>query len=95
MRFILEDRALPFSPRERIFAALAVQYHRGPIPKNEHPLYCTLSRQDRQTVRLIAGILRIADGLDLSHTGIVRSVETCLSNDILVFLLHRFRTRFA
>lgn len=43
MTFIAEDRTLPFSPRERILAALAVRYHRGLLPKKRHQLYCTLS----------------------------------------------------
>lgn len=91
MTFIAEDRTLPFSPRERILAALAVRYHRGLLPKKRHQLYCTLSlslslsQRDRRIVCLIAGIIRVADGLDRSHCGVVRSVHTELSAGRLCF----------
>lgn len=85
MTLIAEDRTLPFSPRERIIVALAVRYHRGPLPKRCHQFYCSLSKQDRRIVRLIAGILRVADGLDRSHCSVVRSVHAKLSADTLVF----------
>ncbi|MCZ9312582.1 MAG: HD domain-containing protein [Methanocorpusculum sp.] len=84
MAFIAEDRTLPFSLRERILVALAVRYHRGPLPKQRHQLYCGLSKQDRRKVQLIAGIIRIADGLDRSHAGVVRSVHAKLSTRTLV-----------
>ncbi|MCQ2355735.1 MAG: HD domain-containing protein [Methanocorpusculum sp.] len=84
MAFIAGDRTLPFSLHERILVALAVRYHRGPLPKRRHPLYCGLSKQDRRTVHLLAGIIRIADGLDRSHCSVVRSVHAKLSAGILV-----------
>lgn len=84
MAFIAGDRTLPFSLHERILVALAVRYHRGPLPKRHHPLYCGLSKQDRKTVCLLAGIIRIADGLDHSHCSVVRSVHAKLSSGTLV-----------
>ena len=57
MAFIAGDRTLPFSLHERILVALAARYHRGPLPKASQ-LYCGLSKQDRRTVHLLAGIIR-------------------------------------
>lgn len=86
MTFIIEDRMLPLSLYERILVALAARYHRGGTPKRRHNLYGNLSKHDRQKVCLIAGIIRIADGLDRSHRSVVRSVHAKLSDETLVLL---------
>lgn len=86
MEFVLGDRSLPFSPRERIFVALAVRYHRGALPRKCHPFYGVLSIRDRRIVRLISGIFRVASGLDRSHAGVVRAVgTTCTEKTLTVF----------
>ena len=84
MAFIAEDRTLPFSPRERVLAALAVRYHRGPLPRKRHQLYCGLSGEERRTVCLIAGIIRVADGLDRSHAGVVQKVRVKVASGTLM-----------
>jgi exopolyphosphatase/guanosine-5'-triphosphate,3'-diphosphate pyrophosphatase len=55
--------------------ALLVRYHRGGKPKTDHPEYGALSVDDRQTVRVLAGLLRVADALDRSHTQAVKAVD--------------------
>ncbi|MDV0444252.1 hypothetical protein McpCs1_16540 [Methanocorpusculaceae archaeon Cs1] len=84
MEFVLHDRTLPFTPRERILISLIVRYHRGALPKRRHFLYGDLSRRDRKLVDLISGIIRVADGLDRSHMSIVRSVSVELSNNTIL-----------
>ena len=83
MRYILEDRKLPLSPRQRVIVALVVRYHRGGLPKRCHPVYGELRKKDRYVVRILSGILRTADGLDSSHCGVVRSVHAKVSGDTL------------
>lgn len=44
-----------------------VRYHSRSMPKSHHHAWRTLSGDDRRRVRLLAGMLKIADGLDRSH----------------------------
>ncbi len=44
-----------------------VRYHRGSLPKRRHSAYGSLPRVDRRRVRILAGMLRLADALDRSH----------------------------
>ncbi len=46
------------------------------MPNDRHKYFSRLSREDQQRVRVLAGILRVADGLDRSHTNVIRRV-TC------------------
>jgi len=48
--------------------ALVARYHRRSEPKARHPEFAALNEHDRNLVRRLAAILRVADGLDRSHT---------------------------
>jgi exopolyphosphatase/guanosine-5'-triphosphate,3'-diphosphate pyrophosphatase len=85
MKIIVDSQRLPFSDNQRRMVALIARYHRKALPKDSHPLFSQLSDKDKQKTRILAGILRIADGLDRTHTCAVKSVECDLSgNDIVV-----------
>jgi exopolyphosphatase/pppGpp-phosphohydrolase len=75
MRLILASQTLPFADRQRTMIALIARYHRKALPKDSHPVFSRLSSHDKQKTRILAGILRIADGLDRTHTNAVTSVQ--------------------
>jgi exopolyphosphatase/guanosine-5'-triphosphate,3'-diphosphate pyrophosphatase len=64
-----------FSPLEIETIALVARYHRRGHPRRRHPAFGALPKASRRAVRLLAGILRIADALDRSHRQVVRSVS--------------------
>ncbi len=72
---ILNSRLAGFRPQELELIANIARYHRGGKPKGKHNNYERLSAQDRERVRRLAAILRIAGGLDRSHSQQVRDVE--------------------
>jgi len=86
MEMILDEPTLPLSPVERATIALTARYHRKALPKPWHTLYASLSRTRRKTVDILAAILRVADGLDRSHTDAVCDVEIVLSDNRIEFL---------
>ena len=51
-----------------IIAQIA-RYHRKSEPKASHPEFAALAERDQALVRALAGILRVAIGLDRSHQG--------------------------
>jgi exopolyphosphatase/guanosine-5'-triphosphate,3'-diphosphate pyrophosphatase len=57
-----------FTPREVELIALIARYHRRAEPKRSHRGFGELTKEDRGLVRRLAGILRLADGLDRTHT---------------------------
>ncbi|MGZ4762176.1 MAG: Ppx/GppA phosphatase family protein [Ilumatobacteraceae bacterium] len=66
-----------------IIAQIA-RYHRKSAPKASHPEFGRLSPDDQRLVKMLAGILRVAIGLDRSHDGRVRSVMANVRRDRLV-----------
>ena len=72
-----------FSEAERDVIANVARYHRGPEPKERHEEFATLDETDRETVRSLAAILRIADALDRRHDSRVGDVR-CFRNGRVV-----------
>jgi exopolyphosphatase/guanosine-5'-triphosphate,3'-diphosphate pyrophosphatase len=66
---------LGFNDTEIDVIANVAYYHRKSVPKKRHVNLQALSRQDRKLVSVLAGILRVAEGLDRSHLALVREVR--------------------
>lgn len=76
-----------YTSRELELVANIARYHRRAEPKNSHPRFSRLCKADRTLVRKLSGILRIADGLDRTHT---QAVE-----DVVLHLDHPRMTMYA
>jgi exopolyphosphatase / guanosine-5'-triphosphate,3'-diphosphate pyrophosphatase len=64
-----------FSDREIDIIANMTRYHRASMPKPSHGAYMSLPSGDRHIVDVGGAILRIADGLDRSHSRVVRDLK--------------------
>jgi exopolyphosphatase/guanosine-5'-triphosphate,3'-diphosphate pyrophosphatase len=64
--------------------ALVARYHRRAEPSDDHELYNVLSSEDRERVRKLASILRVADALDREHLQRVERVEAHKEKDRLL-----------
>lgn len=64
-----------FSDEERTLIAMLARYHRKARPKRRDPDFAALTTRWRRAVRVLSGILRLADGLDRSHHQFVSGVE--------------------
>ena len=64
-----------FSPHEVELIANVVRYHRRAFLKRRHANLSRLSREDRGVIARLAGILRVADGLDRAHSRVVTGVR--------------------
>ena len=71
---ILNSRLAGFRPRELELIANVARYHRGARPKLKHANFRQLPPDDRQRVERLAAILRLAGGLDRSHSQQVKDV---------------------
>ena len=64
-----------FEPEEIDTIALVARYHRRGTPKKSHEEYARLPHRLRQTVRVLASILRVAESLDRSHAQVISALE--------------------
>ena len=75
---ILNSEMLGFNDEEIALIANVARYHRKSHPKTRHPEFAQLNKGDQERVRILSGILRIADGLDRTHRGIVENISLVL-----------------
>jgi exopolyphosphatase/guanosine-5'-triphosphate,3'-diphosphate pyrophosphatase len=78
---ILNSRLAGFRPRELELIANIARYHRGAKPKLKHANFRQLSPEDQQRVPQLAAILRLAGGLDRSHSQSVKDVVMKFDKD--------------
>jgi len=62
-----------FTDHEIELVALVARYHRKSSPKARHEEFARLDADDRHAVRVLAGLLRVAVGLDRSRDGRVQA----------------------
>ncbi|MFP3903662.1 MAG: HD domain-containing protein [Armatimonadota bacterium] len=72
---IMQSDLRGFSTRERAIVAEVARYHQGTPPTLQHEGFAGLHPADREIVRRLAGVLRVADGLDQSHSTVVEDVR--------------------
>ncbi len=72
---IKNSELLGFNNEEIDIIANIARYHRKSHPKAKHIEYNKLSPGNKEKVRMLAGILRIADGLDRGHNSVVESID--------------------
>lgn len=69
------DLTAHFSAEEVAVIANIARYHRKRTPTARHESYAALSRRARRIVDVGAALLRIADGLDRSHSSVVNDLR--------------------
>jgi exopolyphosphatase/guanosine-5'-triphosphate,3'-diphosphate pyrophosphatase len=64
-----------FTPEEVAIIANIARYHRKSPPRRDHKPYAELGKSARRVVDVGAALLRMADGLDRSHSSVVRQLR--------------------
>jgi exopolyphosphatase/guanosine-5'-triphosphate,3'-diphosphate pyrophosphatase len=68
-----------FDPREIEVLAHVARYHRGAPPKSKHAAFAALRPWQRDVVRKLAALLRIANALDRTHAGRVGELHAAVA----------------
>jgi exopolyphosphatase/guanosine-5'-triphosphate,3'-diphosphate pyrophosphatase len=82
--YIVRNAGLPGWRLEEIgLIADLVRYHRKSLPKPTHAEWIAASPETRKKILGLGALLRLADGLDRRHLGVVGSVEPVLESGAL------------
>ena len=74
--YLISESELPgFTALEMRITGNLARYHRGSEPSPRHEPYARLGRPEREVVRKLGAILRMADALDREHSQRVQQVE--------------------
>ena len=73
-----------FTDNEIELIAQVARYHRKSPPKASHPGFAALDPDDQERVRALAGVLRVAIGLDRTHNATVDSLTVTEDGEDLI-----------
>jgi exopolyphosphatase/guanosine-5'-triphosphate,3'-diphosphate pyrophosphatase len=92
LRIILDEGGLPFTSYERYLVGSIARYHRKVLPDKRHYNFAALFGDDREKVRHLSSLLRVADSLDCSHVSMVSSIDakSTRRNVILVCTVNNY-----
>jgi len=74
-------------PEEIELIAALVRYHRKALPKPTHPEWAAASLPEREKIEGLAAMLRLADGLDSRHFGVVSGIEVRNAGNVITLAL--------
>lgn len=84
LRLILESPTLDYDEPTRLLIGSIARYHRKALPDPaKHDHFAELDDAEQAEVRVLAGILRTADGLDGSHRNVVIALGANADNEEL------------
>jgi exopolyphosphatase/guanosine-5'-triphosphate,3'-diphosphate pyrophosphatase len=87
------NHLIGLTEREQELVASLVRYHRTKAPSMDEESFKSLSQKDRLTALKLIALLRLADSLDVSHTGRIAQIklkqgrngwQLKLSNDLML-----------
>lgn len=81
---ILKSKALPFNKDDQLLIAMIARYHRRSLPQDSHQYYQDFSTLKRARLSKLAGMLRLADGLDRKHVSSVKDISCRIKADKLL-----------
>jgi exopolyphosphatase/guanosine-5'-triphosphate,3'-diphosphate pyrophosphatase len=81
LHIILDTPLLFFDERQRLVIGSIARYHRRALPRSKHRHYAELEPEERLAVRVLAGILRVADALDVRHVDAVSDLRCTIDGD--------------
>jgi exopolyphosphatase/guanosine-5'-triphosphate,3'-diphosphate pyrophosphatase len=76
-----------FSPDEVVLLSQVARYHRKATPKDSHEPFGKLQPEMQRRIRLLAAILRVADGLDRGRAQRVKSVRCRIAEKTVELVL--------
>lgn len=86
-RLIMDADLLGLSEQQKRIIANVARYHRGAQPQLRHRGFAELDENEREVVRILGALLRLADGLDRSHSAAVRDVSVVFHSGQMLVLL--------
>jgi len=81
---ILNSNLKGFTQKEIEIMGHVSRYHRRSTPNKRHELFGKLADEQKKTIRILSGFLRLADGLDRSHYQNVTSFKTEIKDTLKI-----------
>jgi exopolyphosphatase/guanosine-5'-triphosphate,3'-diphosphate pyrophosphatase len=92
---ILSDENLLLDVIDRGIIAMISEAHRGKVHVDSDGMYSLLKPEERDTVMMLSALIRIADGLDYSHSGSIDAAHCTMYPDEVMIEISAIRDALA
>jgi exopolyphosphatase / guanosine-5'-triphosphate,3'-diphosphate pyrophosphatase len=82
------NHLIGLTEKQQALVANLVRYHRKAFPSSDDENFKALSQKDRLLVSKLSALMRLADGMDVSHTGRVSGVTLTIEKKAVKLRLH-------
>jgi exopolyphosphatase/pppGpp-phosphohydrolase len=93
LKMILNAQIIQFNHKERLIIGSIARYHRKALPSDQHDHFSVLSEKEKNIVSILSAILRIADGLDVSHTAQISDLKCRINKKKITILCKKHKPR--
>ncbi len=92
LRMIIAVDLPLFTDQEKIMIGLIARYHRKSLPKDKHEYYRDLNDESKKIVSILGSFLRLADGLDRTHSSCIEDFECEVLDEKIILKVTKAQT---
>ncbi len=81
LKMIVKSELEGWDKQEKLVIGNIARYHTKRLPKTRHKKFSALSKENRQKVLKLAALLRLADGLDRSHSDAIKNLNCVIGKN--------------
>ena len=86
--YLIMNTEIPgFTDSEIEIIANVARYHRKAIPKPSHENFVLLNPETKIKISKLSSIIRLADGLDRTHSNLIKDIDITINNSEIKFSL--------
>jgi exopolyphosphatase/guanosine-5'-triphosphate,3'-diphosphate pyrophosphatase len=93
LKIILNAQVIRYNDKERLMIGSIARYHRKSLPSNHHDHFSILSEQEKCKVSSLSAILRVADGLDVTHSARISDLKCKISKKKITIICNTNMTK--
>ena len=86
LKMILNAKVIQLNDKERLIIGSIARYHRKALPNNQHDHFSALSEKEKGIVSTLSAILRIANGLDVTHSARICDLKCKISKKKIIII---------
>lgn len=86
LKMILNAQVIRYNDKERLIIGSIVRYHRKALPRNHHDHFSVLSEEEKGIASTLPAILRVADGLDVTHSARISGLKCKISKKKIMII---------
>ena len=84
LKMIVKTKLEGWDKQEKLVIGNIARYHTKSLPKSKHKKFAVLTKKNKKKVLKLAALLRLADGLDRSHSDAIKNLNCKIGKNKII-----------